>query len=298
MKNTSFSSLGSAFFNLTIVSARSSAAIAFSALTTKRRKQLFLENPLGGGVGGFGSALDGGSTVVDGSFGGGIKKKLSGWKEKTLSIRGKEVLIKSVDPYFGEDVMHILYKCSVAKEVWIRSGFGYLYEGNDPDTLDEFCCMILENSSLSWETFIMILWGLWTRRNKNFHGQHDGRDQEVDAFVKQILAEYHMANQKDRSRAGAVQERQDSIWAKPQLDQVKVNCDASWIKESEKVGLSFVARNHNGGVLLSGARGECFLSSPLEAEAKAILWAMSHARSRRYMNIVFESDSLCLVNAL
>ncbi|GKG15524.1 hypothetical protein Tco_0357847, partial [Tanacetum coccineum] len=35
------------------------------------RKQLFLANPLGGVVGGFGSALGGGSTVVDGSFGGG-----------------------------------------------------------------------------------------------------------------------------------------------------------------------------------------------------------------------------------
>ncbi|GKC73987.1 reverse transcriptase, partial [Tanacetum coccineum] len=79
---------------------------------------------------------------------------------------------------------------------------------------------------------------------------------------------------------------------------VKVNCDASWSKESEKVGLGFVARNHNGEVLLAGARGEYFASSPLEAEAKAILWAMSHARSRRYMNIIFESDSLCLVNAL
>ncbi|GJX99567.1 reverse transcriptase [Tanacetum coccineum] len=56
---------------------------------------------------------------------------------------------------FGEDVMHILYKCSMAKEVWIRSTFGY--EGNDPDTLEEFCCMILENSFLSWEKFIMIL---------------------------------------------------------------------------------------------------------------------------------------------
>ncbi|GKD37870.1 reverse transcriptase [Tanacetum coccineum] len=82
-------------------------------------------------------------------------------------------------------------------------------------------------------------------------------------------------------KTGAVQERQASIWAKPQLDQDKVNCDASWSKESGKVGLGFVARNPNGEVLLSSARGECFANSPLEAEAKAILWAMSHARSRR-----------------
>ena len=87
----------------------------------------------------------------------------------------------------------------------------------------------------------MILWGLWTRRNKNFHGQPDGRDWEVDVVVKHVLAEYHMANQKDMLRAGAVQERKVSIWAKPQLHQVKVNCDASWIKEFGKVGFGFVA---------------------------------------------------------
>ena len=146
---------------------------------------------------------------------------------------------------------------------------------------------------------MMTLWGLWTRRNKNFHGQLDGRDWRVDVFVKGILTEYHMANRGDTSRVGVVvQERKTSRWAKPQFDQVKVNCDASWIKESGNVGLGFVTLNDSGEVLFSGARGECFASSPLEAEAKAIMWAMSHARSRSYPNVVFESDSQFLVNAL
>ena len=77
---------------------------------------------------------------------------------------------------FGEDAMHVLYKCLAVKEVWIRCEFGYFYEVNGPDTLEDLCGMTLGNSSLSWETFIMTLWGLWTRRNKNFHGQLDGRD--------------------------------------------------------------------------------------------------------------------------
>ncbi|PWA50267.1 hypothetical protein CTI12_AA475640 [Artemisia annua] len=122
--------------------------------------------------------------------------------------------------HLGEDVMHVLYKCSAAKEEIVHYFGGY------------------------------------------------GRD-KIRTFM-----------------------------AKPQLHQIKVNCDASWIKESGKVGLGFVARNYNEEVLLSGARGECFASSQLEAEAKAIMWAMSHARSRIYPNVVFESDSQFLVNAL
>ncbi|PWA90132.1 hypothetical protein CTI12_AA102250 [Artemisia annua] len=47
-----------------------------------------------------------------------------------------------------------------------------------------------------------------------------------------------------------------------------------------------------------GVRVECYAVSPLEAEAKAIMWAMTHARNRNFQNVVFESDSLSLVNAL
>ncbi|GKC56963.1 reverse transcriptase, partial [Tanacetum coccineum] len=65
----------------------------------------------------------------------------------------------------------------------------------------------------------------------------------------------------------------------PEIDLIKVNCDAAWKKESGKAGLGFVARDHNDEVLFSGARLDCYASSPLEAEAKAIHWAMTHVTS-------------------
>ncbi|GKD33809.1 alpha/beta hydrolase fold protein, partial [Tanacetum coccineum] len=50
---------------------------------------------------------------------------------------------------------------------------------------------------------------------------------------------------------------------------------------------------------LSGMRrAECYASSPLEAEAKSLLWAINQAYNKGYSKIIFESDSLCLVNAL
>ncbi|GKF33822.1 reverse transcriptase, partial [Tanacetum coccineum] len=88
------------------------------------------------------------------------------------------------------------------------------------------------------------------------------------------------------------------VWLRPEADHIKVNCDAAWQKESGKAGLGFVARDYNGEVLFSGARLDYYASSPLEAEAKAVHWAMSHAFSRGYSRITFETDSLCLVKAL
>lgn len=106
-----------------------------------------------------------------------------------------------------------------------------------------------------------------------------------------------MANKKELA-TGSNEIKERGSWVKPQLQQVKLNTYASWQKETGRAGLGFVARNHNGEVLLSGARVECYAASPLEAEAKAIVWAMTHALSKNFQNVVFESDSLCLVNAL
>ncbi|GKB34535.1 reverse transcriptase domain-containing protein, partial [Tanacetum coccineum] len=69
-------------------------------------------------------------------------------------------------------------------------------------------------------------------------------------------------------------------------------------KESGRDALGFVARNACGDVLLSGARTECYASNPLEAEAKSLLWAANQTHNKGYSKIIFESDSLCLVNAL
>ncbi|PWA53683.1 reverse transcriptase [Artemisia annua] len=139
----------------------------------------------------------------------------------------------------GEDVIHVLFKCPSARQVWDRCNFDRFYDTDGAVTLDDFCQVFLNKFPMEWENFLMILWGLWRRRNKQFHGQ-----------------------------------------------------------ESGKAGLGFVARNDRGDVLFSGARVECYASSPLEAEAKSLLWATKQAHNKGYPKVIFESDSLCLVNAL
>ncbi|GJZ74583.1 reverse transcriptase [Tanacetum coccineum] len=149
-----------------------------------------------------------------------------------------------------------------------------------------------------WEIFMMTLWGLWTRRNKRFHGQLNGREGNVEAIAKLFLSEHHIANQREIiTSTTMLHNTHTGVWSRPEADHIKVNCDASWQKESGKAGLGFVARDNNGEVF-SGARLDYYASSPLEAEAKAVHWAMSHALSRGYSRVTFETYSLCLVKAL
>ncbi|PWA76154.1 hypothetical protein CTI12_AA238720 [Artemisia annua] len=199
----------------------------------------------------------------------------------------------------GEDVLHVLFRCSKAKEVWDRCIFGRFYDTSGAITMGDFCSIILDAYPTCWDDFMMILWVLWTRRNKHFHGQVDSRETDVEVTAKRILSDYSNANKKVlATRVETPQTNSRDVWTKPQFSQIKFNCDAAWQKESGKVGMGFVARNCNGEVLLSGARSEFYANSPLEAEAKAVWWATKQAQSRGYSEVVFESDSLTLVHAL
>ncbi|PWA41769.1 hypothetical protein CTI12_AA548270 [Artemisia annua] len=198
-----------------------------------------------------------------------------------------------------ENLVHVMFKCSAAKEVWDRCSLGCFYDTQGAVNFHDFCRVILENFPAEWEVFMMILWGLWTRRNKHFHGQLNGREGKVEEVAKVILSDYQKENQRGIiSSTNGVHNTHTTVWLRPNAQHIKINCDAAWQKESGKAGLGFVARDYNGEVLFSGTRLEWYASSPLEAEAKAVHWAMIHALNRGYSNVIFETDSLCLVKAL
>ncbi|GJV23242.1 reverse transcriptase [Tanacetum coccineum] len=135
--------------------------------------------------------------------------------------------------HIGEDVIHVLFKCPQSKEVWDHCSFGKFYDTVGAITFDDFCHVILN--------------------------KRKGHESKSFSKITTKRMSVDFPHQMKLFR-----------WAKPQGDYIKINCDVSWIKESGKAGLGFVARNESGDVLLSGAQVECFASSQLEAEAKAI----------------------------
>lgn len=56
-----------------------------------------------------------------------------------------------------ENLAHVMFKCSAAKEVWDRCSFGCFYDTQDAVTFHDFCRVILENFPAEWEVFMMIL---------------------------------------------------------------------------------------------------------------------------------------------
>ena len=78
---------------------------------------------------------------------------------------------------------------------------------------------------------------------------------------------------------------------------VKVNVDAS-ISEHGWIGLGVVARNQEGDVLFAATRRVQARWAPAVAEAKALVLAMTLAKTHNLDRVIFEADCEVVVNRL
>ena len=84
-------------------------------------------------------------------------------------------------------------------------------------------------------------------------------------------------------------------WAPPQLGAIKLNVDAAISHTS--VALAVIARNGQG-VMIKVWSKIIPKTSPLLAEAEAILWALYLAKGELWRHIIVESNSKLSVDAI
>ena len=84
-------------------------------------------------------------------------------------------------------------------------------------------------------------------------------------------------------------------WKKSPRDSIKINVDAAF--KDDKSSIAAVARDWRGEVVFACAK-RVYSILPLQAEAEAIKWALSLAKSIDVATIIVESDSKVCVDAL
>jgi ribonuclease HI len=77
-----------------------------------------------------------------------------------------------------------------------------------------------------------------------------------------------------------------------------VNVDAAFCKETNSGAWGFIARAGDGSFLAAGTGVMDHLASALHAEASACVAAIERMSDIGFFRVIFESDSLNLVNAL
>ncbi|KAK2451729.1 hypothetical protein QL285_010759 [Trifolium repens] len=87
-------------------------------------------------------------------------------------------------------------------------------------------------------------------------------------------------------------------WTKPRIGWWKCNVDASFSQNPSYTGWGWCVRDSVGSFIAAGTDHYRHSLTVAEGEAKALLEAMREAISRGWSNIVFESDTKVVVDAV
>jgi len=209
--------------------------------------------------------------------------------------------IKDIDtrcPMCGrldEDGGHLFLKCKMVKQCWVALNLEQVWlklilAVSAKDMVRD----ILAMDEAVQRTVIMFLWCWWDARNKANAGEKMQSTDEVVFRTIRNAAETEMMQVKEVKHGHKTKE----CWSKPQAEMLKVNFDGGFVAQEKRGSWGFVVRDENGQAVLAGAGNLSAVHDALCAEAEACLAALSATMNHGMSNVVFESDSLVLVDAL
>lgn len=198
-----------------------------------------------------------------------------------------------------ESIVHLFFTCPLAQQVWqsfpCQSTLSSDQFANFREGFEAFKLLLclppigLGEGLLSpW-----IFWAIWTARNQRVF--HDRHMQPVEIISQAII------KAKEWTLAQIVKP-QITLIPNPVTQirneaSIRCNSDAAW-KPDQRAGFGWIFTDHQGAELSRGSGTADHISSPLVAEAMAVLLAIQHAQNLGFTNLSIATDSSQLVKAL
>lgn len=141
---------------------------------------------------------------------------------------------------------------------------------------------------------IALLWCWWNERNRGRHGERQLRTEEFQFMVRRHVSEWmEFLAAKPSSHPSP-----RSSWKTPPLDMVKINVDGAFFANTGKRGWGFICRDSAAEVHFAVAGAGQNYSNALHAETDALRHAVALADHLGVGGVLFETDSIILVNAM
>jgi hypothetical protein len=222
-----------------------------------------------------------------------------------------------------EDDLHAFFNCNFSQQVWHVAGLHDVISPrvqahNNVQTILFDICKSEPEEVVG--AVAMTVWCLWHNRNNCVWNDIKDTAKEVVSRAAHMLQEWRAINnlQQHNSQAAAaavvIHNNQPSsfasnphqqlqnpallCWQRPRVGWWKCNVDASFSQSPCSSGWSWCVRNSDGSFIAAGTNSCRHNLSVHEGEAIAILEAMREASSRGWSNIIFESDSKVVVDAI
>ncbi|OMO96399.1 reverse transcriptase [Corchorus capsularis] len=144
---------------------------------------------------------------------------------------------------------------------------------------DFWDCLLSKASQLgSLDVVCMVLWMIWSNRNKALYEQVCKLPQSLCLAVNRFMFDFDASNRRAIGRP--IQEQR--VWQPPANGLVKINADAAFYQADGLAVLVAVIRDYTGRVLLSGTTKIDRVTSVLFAEVYAIRFGLVLAYSFGY----------------
>ncbi|CAJ2629979.1 unnamed protein product [Trifolium pratense] len=145
-----------------------------------------------------------------------------------------------------------------------------------------------------------IAWCIWNNRNNWVWNGLKDTAKSIAMRAVHMTQEWQAVNdvQQQQTRIISAPVHALQRWQQPRIGWWKCNVDASFFNTSGHTGWSWCIRDSNDNFVAAGTNINKYHLSILEGEAMAILEAIREASTRGWSNIIFESDSKIVVDAI
>ncbi|XP_065624659.1 uncharacterized protein LOC136065433 [Quercus suber] len=192
---------------------------------------------------------------------------------------------------------HMFWFCEKAKEIWENSKLVFPFH-IEPwwSFLDVVWKIMKCNASNSelLETTITICWEMWKNRNAVRNGGPRSTGKTIVKRASTLLQDYRAATEE----IPPTRPSEAVKWHPPDHPFYKMNVDATVLKELQATGIGTVVRDGEGKVLAAMSKRVLAPLATLEAEAKSMEVAVQFAWEMGFRDIICETDSLSLYQAL
>jgi ribonuclease HI len=146
--------------------------------------------------------------------------------------------------------------------------------------------------------FAMVVWSLWNNRNNKVWNDTNDPGRNLGFKARHLWEDWYVVQQVQHDAAGVNQLQQEIVWQKPILGWYKCNVDAGFHREINKTSISWCLRDHQGRFVMAETTWFDENHSIVEGEALALLEALRAMTDRNMQQVIFESDSKNVVDAV
>jgi ribonuclease HI len=201
----------------------------------------------------------------------------------------------------NEDDWHVFFTCETSMQAWQSAGLNYVVQPRLQhiptvrDIIFSICSTADKNTVGRVAVLLSVLW-----ENRNNKGWEDICESGISLGMKacDLWESWNSVQQVQQGITTSEQQQHNLRWEKPLPGWYKCNVDAAFHQELNKTSTGWCLRDHLGRFIMAETTwidGSC---SIIEGESIALLEALKGMRQRGFSQVIFETDSKCVVDAI